>query len=1403
MTLKSRLILMLSIFFVLIVFLSFGSIAIFEKLSERMAILRLIIQENKLHIELDRNFGDVVDATRGWGLTGDAKYKILYFKKISDVRKILGDLSSVHRKKEELEVLGQEFQQILESSGKVIRNSQPVWNLAVTEQLKNIDALAISITGKIAVMQEDSSNKILNIAKVGDDMRKKLFYYHSALIIFSSLTALFLIMSIRKAISVPFNELMKATERISRGELSYRIGMDRDDEFGTVAKRFDTMVSELESSNNKVTKKLSETELLLDVAKVAGTTFDLKDALQYIVETISLKLRYDNCSLYMLNMEQKAFCLEASNVIGETNEKKCFSLENTVIHEMLTDLHPVFFSGEMQDEGKTEILLDYKTALVVPILRDNRCSGLLLVKGLSPYSFPDDEIDILKILSHTIESIVRNAELFQATRKQLEKLSVVYELSRAVTSVLDLDELLSKIATEISRLLASKGCIIRLLEDNRLKIKSSYGLPEGIEQEMELSLGDGIAGWVAANDKSLLVEDVDKMPVSMRVPVIHAKSVICVPLKAGQKVVGTIGLYDKYDFLGNLVPFTIGDLNTVEGFASISSLAIERSKIYEEELSRQKRFAEDQKRLSVLFDSVQGGIITLDRDYTILSVNKYIEDWISTMADNLVGRSALDVFHEKVGICPHCAAKATFETGEINSITQSRGVNYAELAAYPIRNASGEITESVVFIMDITERVLYQEETLGLYREVIQTKEYLESIISNSADAIVTSDREGLVTSWNQGAEKIFGFSENEVVGTFLPFIPDFLLEKEMENIVRIGNGEVLKDIETLRRKNDGSIIEVNLTLSPIKDAAGDVIGISGISRDISEKRRVEKELIRRNQEISRLFFISSAMRSTLELDRLLRMILTAVTISDGMGFNRAILFLVDESKNVLKGVMGVGPASTEEAWKIWDDISIKHKTLNDVMQEIATSPLNKGSFLEKLTVGIEISLEEDGALVRAVKEKKSFNITDVREEPLSDTVLIQQLGTQAYAIVPLISRDRVIGLIWIDNYFNKKPIVEEDMQFLESFSNHIASAIESARLFEQVTMAEQQLKNIFESISDMVYFVSKDYEILNINRAVSLKIGMPPSEIIGKKCYEIFHGLHEPSEKCPHHKTVNTKKAYIEELEEPHLGGTFLTSSSPIFDSAGEFIGSVHVVRDISELNILRKKLVMSEKMAALGEVAAKVAHEIRNPLVSVGGFAKRLEKKLQGNLKEYAGIIVKEVTRLEDILKEILGFVKEVRLSRENISLNVLVDDVLKLMASDIRDRGIVLMLDYGPSPELFIDPHRVKEAIVNIISNAIQAITGSGSIYIRTYTENNNAVLEIQDTGRGISEEDRGFIFNPFFTTKPSGTGLGLAITHRIIQEHNGSIEVESEVDKGTVLKIILPIKGEKNENIDSGR
>ncbi|HDO21264.1 MAG TPA: PAS domain S-box protein, partial [Nitrospirae bacterium] len=581
--------------------------------------------------------------------------------------------------------------------------------------------------------------------------------------------------------------------------------------------------------------------------------------------------------------------------------------------------------------------------------------------------------------------------------------------------------------------------------------------------------------------------------------------------------------------------------------------------------------------------------------------------------------------------------------------------------------------------------------------------------------------------------------------------------------------------------------------LSPIKDTSGEVIAISGISRDISEKKKVEKELIRRNQELSRLFFISSAMRGTLELNKLLRMVLTAVTMSDGLGFNRSILFMIDEEKNVVRGVMGVGPADSEEAWQIWDRLSINKKTLLDLLKEVEDGPLKKDSFLDKLSVGMEIPLDQDTTITRSIKEKTAINVIDVHQEPLSDNILIQQTGTQAYALIPLVSRDRVLGVLWVDNYFNRKPITDEDIRFLSGFSDQVAAAVESARLFEQVKLTEAELENIFESISDMVYFNSSDYEIKNINRAVAEKIGKPPEEIIGQKCYKVFHNMDEPWDQCPHHKTVETKKAYVEEIEDPNLGGTFLVSSSPIFNPQNDFIGTVHVVRDITELKKLREKLSTADRMAALGEVAAKVAHEIRNPLVSIGGFSRRLEKKLNGSLKDYASVITNEVTRLEGILKEILGYVREIRLIKETTTINSIINEILPLFQEEVRKKRIDLVLSFDENiNNIEVDVNRIKEAFINLIRNSFDAVSENGEIKITTHSEGNFVVTEISDTGHGVDKKDMPYLFDPFFTTKITGTGLGLSITHRIIEQHNGKIEVTSEPGKGATFKIYIPVK-----------
>ncbi|KAF0146309.1 MAG: sensor histidine kinase [Nitrospirae bacterium] len=1398
MGIRAKLILFSIAFILLTAALVAGSFLIFDRMSSNFASQKAVTEEHNLYEEWKSSVIDFVMAAEGWGITGNARFKREYRQKLKETYKAFSRLHRSTQDKEVIEVIGKDFEELKGLANAVVSVEQPVGDRDVLLMMRRLKEKEGDIRDKLDVLRNRSISALTTAISLGEKIERQIAFYLAALFVFSSFAFISLTLFMKRMITAPFNDLLRATEMVNKGELAYRIGSRRGDEFGIISKRFDEMVERLQDTSTKVQNKLTETELLLRTARIAATTPELKDALGMITETVANKLGKGACSTYLFRQERAAFCLEAGSGTGVTTGNKCLPLNNSIVEEVIKNLkHVVINDIEAENpllggEGGKDDFGRFGSLLVVPIVRDSHCFGLFVLKTDNAYGFREDEINTMDIVAHTISSVVRNSELYTSTKNQLQKLTVLYELGTTVTSVMDLDELLRIVASEITKLIEARGCIIRLREGDVLRIKSSYGLAEDLKEQMDLEVGKGIAGWVAKEAQPLLVEDVSKMPLDMRVPVIDVKSVVCVPLKVGGKVIGTLGLYDKMDVDGGVMSFSVDDMNIAIAFASISAVAIEKAKIYESERLSERQAVEAKKRMDILFDSVQGGIVTLGKDFEIISVNKFVEDWTNKTAGEMVGRSAIEVFHKEEGICPHCVAKVTYETGQINSITQSKGVNYAELTSYPVKDDDGNITGCVVFIQDITDRILYHEEILGLYKEVAQTKDYLESLIGNSADAIVTSDLHGVITSWNQGAERIFGYTDTDAVGKFLPFAPQFLIEAEKGNIERIKKGETLKDIETLRQKKDGSIIEVSLTLSAIKDSAGEVIGISGISRDISERKRVEKELIRRNQELSRLFFISSAMRGTLDLERLLRMVLTAVTMSDGLGFNRAILFLVDEKKGVVKGAMGVGPASPEEAWRIWEKLSIEKRTLPDIMHDIETGPLRKDSFLDRLTLGMEISIEEDTVLTRTVKEKIAINVQDIKTEPLSDPILIQQLGTQAYATVPLISRDRVIGVLWVDNFFTRRLITDEDMKFLAGFSNQVASAVESARLFEKVSRAEAELENIFRSISDMVYITDKDYTIKNINKAVADRIGRPAEEIIGSKCYKVFHGMNEPWAECPHHKTVTTMKAYIEEVEDKYLGGTFLTSSSPVFDAGGEFLGTVHVVRNITELNNLREKLVAAERMAALGEVAAKVAHEIRNPLVSVGGFARRLEKKLDGNLKEYAGIIAKEVGRLENILKEILGFVKEARLARESVDINRIINDIISLVEADLKERGIMLLKDLGETPLVFMDPNRGKEALLNIFNNAIQALTTQGTIAVKTYATEDSVVVEISDTGPGIDEKDLPFIFSPFYTTKASGTGLGLAITNRIIEEHKGRIEVESITGIGTTFRVFLPLK-----------
>lgn len=220
---------------------------------------------------------------------------------------------------------------------------------------------------------------------------------------------------------------------------------------------------------------------------------------------------------------------------------------------------------------------------------------------------------------------------------------------------------------------------------------------------------------------------------------------------------------------------------------------------------------------------------------------------------------------------------------------------------------------------------------------------------------------------------------------------------------------------------------------------------------------------------------------------------------------------------------------------------------------------------------------------------------------------------------------------------------------------------------------------------------------------------------------------------------------------------------------------------------------LLQAERWADIGKLATTVAHEVKTPLVAIGGFARRVLKKAeQGKqISDELEVILKETERLERITSEILDYSKATQLNYEKKDLNLLIKEALEVLKDKLKYNGIKLKARLSlETPLINIDPKRIEQVLFNLIENAIEAMPQGGVLTIRTKKKEDFALFEIEDTGSGISQENLEKLYVPFFTTKPKGSGLGLPVSKKIIADHSGYIEVKSELDKGTKFTVYLP-------------
>lgn len=339
--------------------------------------------------------------------------------------------------------------------------------------------------------------------------------------------------------------------------------------------------------------------------------------------------------------------------------------------------------------------------------------------------------------------------------------------------------------------------------------------------------------------------------------------------------------------------------------------------------------------------------------------------------------------------------------------------------------------------------------------------------------------------------------------------------------------------------------------------------------------------------------------------------------------------------------------------------------------------------------------------------------------------------------------------------------------------------------------------ENVVESMADGLISIDREGKIVTLNRQAGEIIGAGRERLEGRHIASVLgepiaHVLESLKGQSP----VRDREMDIHTAKN---GGIPLSlSAAPLRDERGQEVGSVLLIKDLREIRNLQEKVRRSERLASLGRLAAGVAHEIRNPLSSIKGFAQYFVKRLSGRDEEqgYAAVMVKEVDRLNRVITDLLDFAGPRETRREPQSLAAIADQALKLLSPDFADRKVEVVKAYEPDlPEVPVDRDRISQVFINLLLNALESMEAGGEIRIglRRCGTPPGVEMSVSDTGSGIAEGDLEQLFEPFFSRKKKGTGLGLAIVHQIIESHRGDIRVESRPGTGTTFRIRLPLNG----------
>jgi len=846
-----------------------------------------------------------------------------------------------------------------------------------------------------------------------------------------------------------------------------------------------------------------------------------------------------------------------------------------------------------------------------------------------------------------------------------------------------------------------------------------------------------------------------------------------------------------------------------------------------ERKEQEQALADELTRRRLLVDQSLDGIVAIDENDKVYEANQRFADMLGYTLEEVYKLHTWDWDKNFPPEQIHEMGRKADEKGfllETTHTCKDGSVIDVDISI----NASMVGGQKLIFCVcrDVTERKK-AEQTLA--DELAQRS----LLIDKSLDGIVVLDEDAKVVEANQRFADMLGYTLEEV---YKLHTWDWDKNFPREKILGLGRNVDEKGLhlETKHTRKDGSVFDVDISISGIMCGGRKLIFCIG--RDVTERNRAEEAL--KNSEESYRELANSITDVFFAMDKHMRYtywnkaseILTGVRAEDALGKSLRDVFPDSPGLRMAEKAYRT-VLRTKKSQVFVNDFDINGR---QYIFEISAYPARGGVSVFARDITESTKMEEAINLQRAyfqqlfdnspdailmtdingkvIQSNRGFEVLfgynneEIKGQSLIELIVLEENLKEASNTHQRIFSGEVIrkesvrrrkdGSL-VDVSMLAYPI-RSNGKFVAAYGLY-SDITERKRAEEALKLAAEEWRGTFDSISEAISIHNRDFRIQRANKAFAEIFKMKPKEIIGKRCYELHSG-DKPVLGCPHKQTLATGQPAEAEFYESNLGKYLHESTSPIFNEKGEVIGTVHMTRDITAQKQQSERLLMADRLASIGELAAGTAHELNNPLTSVIGFSQLvMEKDIPDDIREDMQLIHNEAQRAANVTKNLLTFARKRAPSKQLNQINNIIEDVLKLRDHEHELNSIEVKRRLAPDlPEIMVDYFQMQQVFLNIIINAEYFMTEAhkgGTLTIATKKHNDNIRISITDDGPGIPPENLSRIFDPFFTTKVAGkgTGLGLSICHGIVSEHGGQIYAKNQPGKGATIFIELPING----------